>query len=720
MKRATRRAGLAAALGLAGLATWLGPAGGHGLFARTPADGLTTLAPDPAAPQRAMVPFGLNLGHASTWGAEQLFANVLHNPGFEAITDGSLLTVGSVSGDWIGDAAAWAARPAGFWNGARYEVRTGAAGGRTGTVRAHEGVVGQSQRLQLEGAPAMLAAGDIVALLRDDDPTPAPLWWREAGEFRSVALPRPGSPGRQALRIAAQGGTARLSHYLDGITGRAGKLLPVNGRWRLSLWARSDGAGAVTLRARFGRTGRTAFLDASALAGPEWQRLEWDFDAEDTGPDAPLALTLEIASGSVLLDDASLEAVGPPTPGGFRPEVVAALSALRPGVLRDWQGQLGEPLANRLAPPLARRPARYRAGEHEAQHHYGLEEFLALCAAVGARPWIVGAPTWSPREWSQLGAWLTLALDRHRLPGAIVEFGNESWNPIFRPAAIDTTPALGQASDRAFTALAAGSQRDARIVSTLGAQSARPGHAAELAQASPASQSIALGPYFGYEARPGEGADALLTRWFGESFAGHGQQLQQVASAGRVPVVYEVNLHTTEGAGSAPARNAALQSPAAGVLLARQLLRASLSGARYQAVYSLSGHDAKLGDRDEFTPLFGVTRDLASPQPRLRTTGQALAILNRIAQSSIRPATCAGPGCEGLTVAYFNANQAVAVVSSLDRAQDVVVKLPCARGAAIAVETLAGSGQAVAGTCEGRQVRVTVPARSLVTLNAAS
>ncbi len=718
MKRASRRAGLAAALGLAGLATWLGPAGGHALFEHPPAEGLATVAPDATAPQRSMTPFGLNLGHATPWGAEQLLANVLHNPGFEAITDGSLLTVGSVTGAWVGDVAAWAARPAGFWNGARYEVRSGAAAGRAGLVRMHEGVVGQSQRLQLDNAPAMLAPGDIIALLRDNHPTPAPLWWREAGEFRSVALPRPGSPGRQALRMAASGGHARLSHYLDGITARAGKLLPVNGRWRLAVWARSDGAGAVTLRARFGRTGRTAFLDAPALAGPEWQRLEWEFDAEDNGPDAPLALTLEIGSGSVLLDDASLEAVAPPTPGGFRPEVVAALSALRPGVLRDWQGQLGEPLANRLAPPLARQPARYRAGDHEAQHHYGLEEFLALCAAVGARPWIVGAPTWSPREWSQLGAWLTLALDRHRLPGAIVEFGNENWNPIFRPAAIDATPAIGQASDRAFSALAAGSQHDARIVSTLGAQAARPGHAADLAKASPASQSIALGPYFGYEARAGEDAEALLARWFGESFTDAGQQLRQVAAAGRVPVVYEVNLHTTEGAGHAPARNAALQSQGAGVLLARQLLRGSLAGARYQAVYSLSGHDTQVGNRDDFAPLFGVTRDLASPQPRLRATGQALALLNRVAQSSIRPATCAGTGCESLTVAYFQANQAVALVSSLDRAQDVLVKLPCASGSIVTVDTLSGSGQATASACEGRQVRVTVPARSLVTLNA--
>ena len=717
MKRGARRAGAVAALSLIGLATWLGPGNGRGLLARTPSGDLASIAPDAAAPQRAMAPFGLNLGHATTWGAEQLFVNVLHNPGFEAITDSALLTVGSVAGQWVGDAAAWAARPAGFWDGAHYEVRTGAAAGRAGTIRAHEGVVGQSQRLQLDAAPAMLAAGDVIALQRDDDPTPAPLWWREAGEFRSVALPRPGSPGRQSLRVSASGGTARLSHYLDGITARAGKLLPVNGRWRLAVWARSDAPGALTLRARFGRTGRPAFLDATALAGPEWQRLEWEFDAEDNGPDAPLALTLEIATGSVLLDDASLEAVGPATPGGFRPEVVAALAALRPGVLRDWQGQLGEPLANRLAPPLARRPARYRAGDHEAQHHYGLEEFLALCAAVGARPWIVGAPTWSPREWSQLGAWLTQALDRHHLPGAIVEFGNENWNPLFRPAAIDATPALGQASDRAFAALASGSLHDARIVSSLGAQAARHGHAAELAKASPASQSIALGPYFGYEARAGEDAQALLTRWFGESFADAGQQLRQVTSAGRVPVVYEVNLHTLEGAGSAPARQEALQSPSAGVLLARQLLRGSLAGASYQAVYTLSGYDAKLGDRDEFTPLFGVTRDLASTQPRLRPAGQALAILNRIASSSIRPATCAGAGCDSLTVAYFNANQSVALVSSLEHSQEVVVKLPCAQGAAVMVDTLAAEGRAVAGACQARQVRVTLPARSLVTLS---
>lgn len=671
------------------------------------------VAPDADAPAQAMSGFGVNLGHATQWGAEQLQVNVLHNPGFEGISDASLVTVGSVADAWFTDAAPWAARPEHFWKGAHWEVRTGAAAGRAGKVLAHLGTVGQSQRLQLDAMPPMLVAGDVVALMREDDPTPAPLWWRESGSFRSVPLPRPGSPGRQALHMS---GAARLSHYLDGITERAGKLLPVQGRWRLAVWARSDGAGSQALKVRFGRLGSALFLDTQALVTPEWQRLEWEFQAEDGGPAGPLALSLEISQGSVLLDDASLEAVGPATPGGFRPEVLAALQALQPGVLRDWQGQLGSPLANRLAAPMARRPARYRAGDHEAQHHYGLEEFLALSAAVGARPWIVGAPTWSQREWTQLGEWLTRALDRHGLSGAIVEFGNESWNPIFRPAAIEASPALGQASDRAFKALMAGAGHDARILPTLGAQSARPGHAQELAQTSASIASVALGPYLGYEARPGEPAEAMLTRWFSETFEVPRRQMRQVAALGRVPVVYEVNLHTLEGQGGSGERNAALASPTAGVLVARQLLRASLAGARYQAVYALAGFDAQAAHKGELVRLFGITEHLASREPRLRPSGQALAMLNRVARHSLRPATCTGQACAALELAYFDAGQALALVSSADQALTLSIRLPCGE-VPPRIQTLSAQGQAQAGECKNQRMQIKVPARSLVTVS---
>ncbi len=677
----------------------------------------TRLDPDEHAEQQAMTGFGLNLGHATQWGAEQLLANVLHNPGFEAITDGSLVTVGAVAADHITDAAAWAARPEGFWKNAQWEVRTGAATGRAGRVLAHTGAVGVSQQLRLDALPAMLAPGDILALRRDDDPTPAPLWWREAGSFRSVAMTRPGSPGRQALQMNANG-AARLTHYLDGITDRAGKLLPVQGRWRLSLWARSEGSGSLQLKVRFARSGTPAFLDTQALVGPEWQQLEWEFNAEDTGPSGPLALTLELARGSVLLDDASLAAVTVSAAGGFRPEVVAALQRMRPGVLRDWQGQLGAPLANRLSPPLARRPARYRAGEHEAQHHYGLEEFLALSAAVGARPWIVGAPTWSTREWNQLGAWLSRALDRHGLPGAIVEFGNESWNPLFRPAAIDATPALAQASDRAFQALLSGAKGDARLLTVLGAQAARSGHALELARATTWSKALALGPYLGYEAHAGESAQMMLSRWFAEPFNGHAQQMKELAGAARVPVVYEVNLHTLGGTGLAAARNEALASPAAGVLLARQLLRGALAGARYQAVYALSGFDAQAAQGGDFTQLFGVTHNLAHPEPRLRSTGQALVALNQIARQSMRPTRCQGPGCERLTAAYFDANQALAIVSSADHDLNVSVALPCKGDESWQVATLSEHSATAVVKCVGRRLQLTVPRYSLTTLKA--
>ena len=78
--------------------------------------------------------FGVNLGFWTSWGAEQLMANVIKNPGFEGLIDRTVVVVGRIEGKrfWVNDTQlGW---PDGFWAGAQYHIRTGRGAGQTGFI----------------------------------------------------------------------------------------------------------------------------------------------------------------------------------------------------------------------------------------------------------------------------------------------------------------------------------------------------------------------------------------------------------------------------------------------------------------------------------------------------------------------------------------------------------------------------------------------------------
>src|SRR5205085_11676081 len=130
--------------------------------------------------------------------------------------------------------------------------------------------------------------------------------------------------------------------------------------------------------------------------------------------------------GALLLDDVELGPVQT-EPFPFRVEVVKALEQLQPGYLRDWQGQLGDTLANLLAEPFARRASRYRPGNEDG-FDYSLPDFLALCVRVQANPWVVIPTTFSDEELIGMGRFLAERATSDKFEEIVVEFGNENWN----------------------------------------------------------------------------------------------------------------------------------------------------------------------------------------------------------------------------------------------------------------------------------------------------
>jgi hypothetical protein len=643
---------------------------------------LLTAAAQPV--QRAVPRIGLNLGGSSTWGADQLINNVLKNPGFEAPLDRTLVIAKDIGRNTVTDDNPWLARPDGFWDGARFDVRTGTAAGSGGLVLESTSVDKNSPtRFYLDPFPAGLASGDAfsVSIMRASNQVP--MWWSSGGRVStSTAQVRPGSPGLQSAHlVAGAGGRSQLTHYLDMIGNRAGKLLLVNGEWTLSVWARSN-TPRQTLQLRFQRQGTPAFVQESVTLGREWKLYTFGFRAHEQpqeAPAPPLELSFGIDGGDAWLDDATLGR-SQSGAGGFRREVVEMLKQLKPGYLRDWQGQLGDSIANRLAEPFARHPTRYRPGESDGLYLYSLPEFFKLCAAVGAQPWVVAPTLSTDAEWLVLGAWLKQAATRYGMTEIVVEFGNENWNAIFRPGGFMSPQTHAEAADRAFRLLKTGAAGFKGLRLVVNAQFVNPDNVMHIARASREADSIAVAPYFLYSL-PATTPVLAVAAAFADDDKLIRLDVEQAKKYGKQLMVYEVNFHTTEGDAGTALRNIAVTDAHSGAALARSLLQTLQAGVREQMVYVLAAFDSKASGERGLVRLWGIARDLAPGQ--LRPTGLALQLLNEAVGGDAHVAQCAGatPACKQMTAVFFQQTgiSRLAVASASAATMTIRTSLPCNR-----------------------------------------
>ncbi|WP_176049698.1 hypothetical protein [Burkholderia sp. BCC1644] len=675
---------------------------------------------DPGAVVATHVPrYGVNLGSWTTWGAEQLSAHIVKNPGLQPGIDRALLVVATIGDDGIGDDAPWAARPPGAWDGARFAILTGASRGASGVVSDPPPAAGGTRApLGLTPRPAGLARGDVIALTRDAAGT-LPLWW-QAGDVRPAA--GAGPAGGPAAVLDGTRGVAALRQYFDMLGPRAGKLLPLDGRWRMTFQVRAL-RGAPTLHAGFGRDRARLLVDRTIAPGPAWQTVTIDFDGADPGPAGPVTLSLEAAGGVLELAAIDVEDRDPGA-GGFRRAVVDTLKALHPGYLRDWQGQLADTAANRFAAPFDRRPTRYRPGDAEWQYGYGTADLFALCAAVGARPWLVLPTTLDDAEAADIGRRLGRLAQAYGIDETVIEFGNENWNAMFRPAGIMNPDSLAERADRVFGLIreAAGTARLHRVV---GAQYANPGAVERLGARLREADGVAVAPYFLYRLSAAQSGDAALDGLLDGDRDALAEVAARLRRAGKQMDVYEVNFHTTLGDAPAAARADLLARGAAGTALAARLVAATLAGSRRQAVYSLTGFDTRIarpaaGSRDALIPLWGITRDLAG-SAHWRPTGTALAMLNDVAGGTVHEMTCTGAECGTLLAAGFDDDR-IAVVSRAARPMRVTV--PCHGRPSLTMRVLDDTApQSVAPrpatlACRADRAMATLPPRSLTTVQA--
>ena len=120
-----------------------------------------------------------------------------------------------------------------------------------------------------------------------------------------------------------------------------------------------------------------------------------------------------VSGGPVTINRLSLKRAGI---GGVTAQAFEALSSLKPKVLRYWQAHHGQSLEGMLEghfhgyQPRDARPNRWELP---------LPDFLTLCDALGARPWVVCPTVITDAEIVELASMLPA--------NAYLEFGNETW-----------------------------------------------------------------------------------------------------------------------------------------------------------------------------------------------------------------------------------------------------------------------------------------------------
>jgi alpha-N-arabinofuranosidase len=186
--------------------------------------------------------------------------------------------------------------------------------------------------------------------------------------------------GEFCQRITAgYGAPATVGISQDGIAVQAGK--PCTFR----CYFRRNGF-TTPVQVRLHREGK---LLASAEFSPTaaWKKYSARFDPAATETNATLSISFR-GPGALWIDNASLmpdDAIG-----GWRPDVVAAVKALKPGVIRFGGSALDEPgfgefdSKDTIGDPDHRTPFRAWGGRQPTGA--GLEEIVQFCHLVGAEP----------------------------------------------------------------------------------------------------------------------------------------------------------------------------------------------------------------------------------------------------------------------------------------------------------------------------------------------
>lgn len=584
---------------------------------------------------------GVNLTYWTTWGADQYMKNILMNPGFEGEINRILVIVTESTYNSFSDSSGLG-QADGFWNGATYEVRSGPSAGATGTIN-HSLFQGTDNLPQYftDGPAPVLNVNDVVIITRVDDPNPVTQWWINDRVTVSNSFPAPNTPGPYYIVMDPidSNHPAEAIFYLDAIGDRAGNLLKVEGSWRLSFWIRGEGEGA-TLKTQFQRlNGSTPYFINNVTATNEWQQVVFDFTPEDTPEPGTLKfwLVAEIANTKIYLDNVFLGPIQESNPNtAWTTDVIDMLKAMNPSYLRDWQGQLGDTLQNRINVDFGRLSWRERlsGGDGTPNFGYSIPDVFELCKQVLAKPWIIIPPTLSDSELDQFGSFLASNANTSIFDDIILEFGNENWNWIFRSLGIPIPEAHGPVADRAFERITAAAGENVNIRRFINGQFYNPWLALAFADTAHQYDTLAVAPYYLMEMNDTMTDDEIIQLMFESNHLIYKQINEGLEPLEKNLAVYEVNMSTLGGTASVDRRNPFIAGAIGGTALAKQLIDGMFNKASPQSVFCLAGFDTSVYNVPGFIKLWGITRDVSTTK-RVRPTGLATTLLNQVIAGSL-------------------------------------------------------------------------------------
>lgn len=484
---------------------------------------------------------GIVLSGPNDYGAENYMANWYANPGFEASYFASTITCSKADNSNIVQAQYWDVAwntatigwPVGMWDGGEWELP---AQGIRGKIIKFSHV---NSKYTWELDRTVSVGYEEVMYVRVQFP----------GNGNE---PRPNSPGTQSTKLTNPGNNWKSvgNQYWDLLATQgdnsAGVLRLMQGPYMLSFWAK----GPAKVKVKSTR-GSVILLEKIFDITDKWEHYSYAFEAKDTyqtgkSPGIQLGWTFESGT-SILLDDIYLGRSDKVS--GFSQNLIDSMKELHPGVIREWQGNHGVRIKDKIADEYAR-----HLGDHSPRNNkggarfYGWVEFLDLCEQVDAVPWLNIPPTASLEDLTLLKGYLNAVAPRFKK--VYVEFANESWgsnnrySDPFAGGSFNGGARFGAAARRAFEFI--GPVKGVQYLA--GGQASWTDHNRIISEALGGTSRIMIAPYFGELKDKWDTPENILLPVYGRAFYDIVQG-KPFAAKEWVSGVYEINFHTTGGAG---------------------------------------------------------------------------------------------------------------------------------------------------------------------------
>ena len=288
----------------------------------------------------------------------------------------------------------------------------------------------------------------------------------------AVSAPPGGGGGSLELTVpAAVTEPVRVGYWLLAAQQADWPRLRPGAPYTCRLWLKQKGMATGKVEVRI------ASLKTERLTvGTDWKEYAIDLTG---APPKGAAERFDIGAlepGTLWIDNVTLCEQGATPPWAWYPEVIAALKAFRPSVLRLWTLQenrgFGRVLDQALGPVLESHTVFTEQQGARTSDGVGLHRQLELCAAVGADPWIITSTMFSLAEqqnlieylagpvtspygakraaWGRREPWTEAFATIH------LELGNETWNGMFIPQGFAGKPDLyGSFAELVFSTMKA-------------------------------------------------------------------------------------------------------------------------------------------------------------------------------------------------------------------------------------------------------------------------